>query len=117
MRKIISGTLLGVSLSALFAFTVMNYDPKKSTGEVDQFQGLFIFVDSKPVMEYEYLGTVKSSVSFGDSQYTGVRDRIIKKAKNDFPQADAIIITFKSGGSDKADAIKFKQKKTLNKSF
>jgi hypothetical protein len=75
----------------------MSYETKKSTGEVDQFQGLYIFVDSKSVMEYEYLGTVKSTVSLGDNQYTGVRDRIIKKAKKDYPQADAIIITFKSG--------------------
>ena len=108
MNKLLYGTLLGISTSTLFAFKIMNYEAKKSTGEVDQFQGLFIFVDSKPVMEYEYLGTVKSSVSLGDSQYTGVRDRIIKKAKKDFPEADAIILTFKSGGSDKADAIKFK---------
>lgn len=108
MKKIILGTLLGFTLSALFAFTIMNYEPKKSTGEVEQFQDLYIFVDSKPVMEYEYLGTVKSTLSLGDSQYTGVRDRIIKKVKKDYPQADAIIITFKSGGSDEADAIKFK---------
>jgi len=108
MKKIILGTLLGISLSGLFAFTVMNYEPKKSTGEVEQLQGLYIFVDSKPVKEYEYLGSVKSTISLGDSQYTGVRDRIIKKAKKDFPQADAIMITFKTGGSDQADAIKFK---------
>ncbi len=69
MKKIILGTLLGISLSGLFAFTIMSYEIKKSTGEVDQFQGLYIFVNSKPVMEYEYLGTVKSSAAIGDSQY------------------------------------------------
>jgi len=108
MKKIILAVFIGISFSAFFAFTIVNYQIKKSIADVDQIQGLYIFVDSKPVMDYEYLGTVKSTVSLGDGQYTGVRDRIIKKAKKDYPQADGIIITFKTGGTDKGDAIKFK---------
>jgi hypothetical protein len=52
-------------------------------------------------MEYEYIGTVKTTFGFGDSQYTGIRDKLIKKAKKDFPQADALILHFKTGGSDR----------------
>jgi hypothetical protein len=33
---------------------------------------------------------------------------VLKKAKKYFPQADAIIIICKTGGSDQADAIKLK---------
>jgi hypothetical protein len=108
MKKIFLGTFIVISFTSLLAFTAISYQIKKSTADVDQIQGLYIFVDSKPVMDYEYLGTVKSTVSLGDGQYTGVRDRIIKKAKKDYPEADGIIITFKTGGTDKGDAIKFK---------
>lgn len=111
MKKLILGGLIGMSLATILAFTVAKYDPKKSTAEVEQFQGLYVFVDANPVMEYEYLGTVKSSFSLGDEQYTGVRDRLIKKCKKDYPLANGLILTFKTGGADKADAIKFKEEK------
>lgn len=107
MKKIIIGSLIGISLTSLVAFTVANYEPKKATGEVEQMQGLYIFTDSKPVLEYEYLGTVKATFGM-DSQYQGVRDKLITKAKKDFPAADGLMMQFKSGGTDKCDAIKFK---------
>lgn len=107
MKKIILGSMIGISLTTLVAFAIANYEPKKATGEVEQMQGLYIFTDCKPVLEYEYLGTVKATFSM-DSQYQGVRDKLIRKAKKDFPNADGIILQFKSGGTDKCDAIKFK---------
>ena len=107
MKKIMLGTLIGLSMTSLVAFTAANYEPKKATGEVEQLQGLYIFTDSKPVLEYEYLGTVKATIGW-DSQYQGVRDKLIGKAKKDFPNADGLIMQFKSGGTDKCDAIKFK---------
>ncbi len=85
------------------------YDVKKGTAEVDQYQGVYVFTDSKPVSEYEYLGTVKLTFRIGNSgQYQSVRDVMIKKAKKDYPEADGIIMIFKDGGTDRADAIKFK---------
>ncbi len=85
------------------------YDVKKGTAEVEQYQGLYVFTDSKPVSEYEYLGTVKLTFRIGNSgQYQSVRDVMIKKCKKDYPQADGIIMIFKDGGTDRADAIKFK---------
>jgi hypothetical protein len=107
MRKTIFGFLIGISMTTLFAFVASNYQAKRATGEVEQMQGLYIFTDSKPVLEYEYLGTVKATFGL-DSQYQGVRDKLIKKAKSDFPEADALIMQFKSGGTDRCDAIKFK---------
>jgi len=108
MKKLILGSIIGIILSTTVAFTLANYEPKKSTGEVEQMQGLYIFTDSKPVLEYEYLGTVKASMGM-DSQYQGVRDKLVKKAKKDYPDADGLIMQFKSGGTDKCDAIKFKK--------
>lgn len=108
MKHLIIGCVAGLSLSALFAFKV-SYDLKNSSADVNQVEGLYIFTDSKPVKEYEYLGTVKgNSGGFGDSQYTGVRSRLIKNCKKDFPKADAVILYLNSGEADKADAIRFK---------
>jgi len=81
----------------------------KEMARVNQQQGCYLFVDSKPTADYTFLGTVKTSaVHLGSSQYQGVRDLLIKKIKNDYPDADGIIFNFESGGNDHADAIKFK---------
>ncbi|MEI8201459.1 MAG: hypothetical protein WCH34_00490 [Bacteroidota bacterium] len=109
MKKIILGSFIGICFTTLVAFTIANYEPKKCTGEVQQLEGYYIFVDSRPVMEYEYLGTVKGAViSFGGGQYTTIRNKLIKRAKKDYPRADALIFTFIDGGIDKVDVIKFK---------
>jgi hypothetical protein len=108
MKKYILAIIFSSMLIGLFAFTAISYEAKKSTAEVESIEGLLVFVDSKPVLEYDYLGSVKVSFTLGDTQYQGVRDKFLKKCKKDFPQADGIIIRFKSGGTDVADAIKFK---------
>ena len=101
--------IIALSLIGLVAFKMASYDTKKSTAEVEQYQGLYIFVDGKPVTEYEYMGSVKTTFSLGDSQYSGIRDKLIKRTKDKYPNADGIIITFSSSSSDVADAIKFKE--------
>ncbi len=110
MKKNVFFFALGLLFAGASAFTIHSIDLKKSTAEVEQLQGLYIFTDSKPLMEYEYLGTVsnKGSLGLGDTQYSGVRDKLISRCKKDYPQADGIIFTFKSGGTDRADAIRFK---------
>lgn len=99
-----------IAVLSLSAFTgVKMHEIKNSSAEVDMIEGYYIFVDAKPIKEFEYLGTVSTGgISFGDSQYTGVRDRLIKKAKKDYPKADALIFSFHSGEKDKVDAIRFK---------
>ncbi|MBI49148.1 MAG: hypothetical protein CL850_02535 [Crocinitomicaceae bacterium] len=111
MKKILFGIILILSLSSLFAFTYSAvYDIKNNTSEVNQFEGLLIFTDSKPVKSYEYLGTVKSNTGgFGGSQYEDVRKRLIKNAKKEYPQADGLILFLNKGQADKADVVKFKE--------
>jgi hypothetical protein len=91
-----------VVVFALIAFRVP-HDTNKA--EVNQVQGIFIFTDSKPVADYTYLGTIKSSFVSLNPQYTNIRDRLISKLKEKFPQANGAILSFNSGGADKADAI------------
>jgi hypothetical protein len=94
-------------MAVVLAFTFSQYEPRRSTAEVEQMQGLYIFTDSRPVMEYEYLGTVKTVLTW-DPQYQGVRNKFIKKARKKFPKADGLILHFKSGGFDRCDVIGFK---------
>ena len=111
MKKILLNVFIGSSLLLAVGFTVASYDVKKSTAEVNQIQGIFIFTNSKPLSEYEYLGSIKTSsiVSLGSAQYQPVRDKMIKKIKKDYPQANGAIFYFNNGSADKADAIKFKE--------
>lgn len=98
------GVGLGISISLLLSLQ-STYSAKKSTAEVDQVQGIYVFIESKPVLEYEYLGNVKNTFA---KSITDSRDKLVKKAKETFPNADGIIIRYKDGGTDQADVIKFK---------
>lgn len=80
-----------------------------SRASVNQVQGIYVFTDSRPADPYEYLGSVKSTVTFGGSQYQATRDRLIKRLKNDFPTAQGAILYFTAGAPDRADAIKFQE--------
>lgn len=102
-----------IFLAALLIFVGISWknSSDNSLAKANQVQGLYIFTDSTPMGEYEYLGTVKNSgaVSFRSGQYEPVRNSLIKKVKDDYPSATGIIFHFLKGGSDKADAIRFKQ--------
>ncbi|MCA4899518.1 MAG: hypothetical protein ACK514_10920 [Bacteroidota bacterium] len=107
MKKVCIGLIIGLTTSFLLSMTTIQ-ETKKSHAEVDQYQGIYVFTDSKPLKEYEYLGTVKLTLGLGSGQYQNVRNVLIKRAKKDYPQADGLIMNFKDGGTDRADAIKFK---------
>lgn len=92
----------------LFVAASVSYEVKPTTGEVIQIEGLYIFTDCKPVKEYVYLGTVKNSAGINNPQYSNVRDYLIKRAKKEYDDADALILTLNAGGADVCDVIKFK---------
>jgi hypothetical protein len=104
----------------IFTFTILSFacfsqncKPKKGEAKVLQADnGLYVFVDSTPTVEYKVLGTVKAGSTAGKlfvdaAEYPEKRDRLIKKAKKEFPEAEGVIIYFKELGSDTAEAIKF----------
>jgi len=93
----------------LFALLIAaRTNPNVNHAEVNQLQGVYIFTDSKPVQDYEYLGTVKTGIGFNSGQYQPVRDLMIKKIKKQYPNADGAIFYFNDGNADRCDAIKFK---------
>jgi hypothetical protein len=108
MKKLVS-FILGLSIFILISFTISStYESKNSTAEVEQVSGIYIFVDSKPVKEYEVLGTVKIAVMRSGPEYIWVRDHLIKKIKKNFPEANGAIFDFNVPGSNNCDAIRIK---------
>lgn len=103
-KKTIIAFVAGIAIVSLFSFKMM-YEVKKSTAEVEQQQGLYIFILNKPVLTYDYLGSVKKTLAWSGKPEE-MLNSMIKKVKNDFPNADAIIFT--TIAMDKADAIKIK---------
>lgn len=108
MKKLIYPFICALLIFSSIAATVA-YEAKNSTAEVEQYEGIFIFTDSKPVKEYDYLGTIKGpSITWDGGQYFGLRNSLIKKCKKDYPSANALILHPNNNGFDKADVIKFK---------
>ena len=93
--------------SSIFLSAYKIISTNNSSANVEQQQGLYLFMFSKPTSEYEYLGSVKKSIAW-TGQPTEMLNSMIKKIKRDFPLADGVIFT--SADMDKADAIKFKEK-------
>ena len=108
MKKLIFGILIGICFTALIGAGIEAYTVSKKTAEVQIYQNIKVFTDCTPVMEYEYLGTIKLGISFTSGQYQPIRDSFIKSAKKQYPQCDGIILHFVDGGVDSADVIKFK---------
>lgn len=106
MKKQVMALITGVALMLSLAFRTVNYEPKASTAEVEQMEGLYIFTDSKPVKDFEYLGSEKVTLMLGTPSYKDIRDKLIKKVKKEYPGANAIVLHF--GTTDKADAIRIK---------
>jgi hypothetical protein len=108
MKKSIIYTAIAIAFITLSAFTIQQ-TLKKGYAEVDQQKGFYIFVDSKPLMEYEFLGEVKAAgMHWSTPQYTEIRNELIDRCSKDYPRADGIIIYFITGQRDRAEAIKFK---------
>jgi len=109
--------LILLTTSILLCFNTIGFAQPKTLGDdlsltrVKKAQGVYIFVRSEPVFEYDYLGTIKSSISwYKNDNLTGdCFDKVIQKARKKFNMFDAII--FSSLSMDKADIIRFKKTK------
>ncbi len=107
MKKVILVILCALTLNV---FAQAPAPVEKTLAKVDNIEGMLIFVNSTPVAEYQYLGTVKFANTFSlkESQYTHQRDVLIKRAKEKYPEANGLIFHFVVGSPDTAEAIKFK---------
>lgn len=104
MKKTLFLMLL-LPVSALAGY----YLAELNQATVNQEQGLYLFIESTPAGDYEYLGTVKNTVTFGSGQFADVKKILIKKAKKEYPEANGLILHFVNGGTDYADAVILKR--------
>lgn len=109
MKKQLTPFLFGISLILIFSFANKTIEIKQTSAEVSRLNGMAVFIESEPLMDYEVLGDVKYDGTFGvTGQYQEVRDALIRKAKKKHKDAEGIIIRFCNGCTDRADVIKFK---------
>lgn len=100
--------LAGIALTLSIAFKSSEPDMmevKITTADVEQMNGLYVFIHSKPVKPYETLGTYAPKVVWSDESNKLI-NHMVTKGKEKFPEATAIIFTSDDLGT--ADLIKFK---------
>ncbi|WP_395804182.1 hypothetical protein [Daejeonella sp.] len=79
-----------------------------SHSKVNQYQGVNVFVDSEPLNEYEYIGSVLDKGKSNIFQYSDLRDKLIVTCKKEIVNSKAIVLKLVYGGTDTGDVIKFK---------
>lgn len=94
MKKGISILIVIVTILVVFLYLRFNYTKKTNElGNANQIEGLTVFTDNDPILEYEQLGTVNIDTSkLQDAEYDHMRDQLILKAKTQFANAEGIII-------------------------
>lgn len=105
MKKYLFSFALGLAVAALFSFQA-TYQVKKGTAEVEYVSGVYVFNQSTPVMEYEFLGKVNMPEIKMTGKPKEMTNTAIKRVLKQYPEADGII--FQSENMSKVDAIKFK---------
>ena len=88
-----------------FAIARGSKDTKK-TAEVNQSQGIYIFIQSRPTQEYEVLGTVEKHGIVWSGKPREMLKIMINRAKRDYPQCEGVI--FDNVQMTHAICIKFK---------
>ena len=73
---------------------------------VERTQGILVFTDNEPVCKYEILDRDKNHYSW-NSSYGAIKNKLIKRALKDFPEADGIILEMSNQHADGAVIIKF----------
>lgn len=99
MKKLILGLAIFAAIS--FAPPV-----SKDTARVKQVSGLFIFIESAPVADYEVLGTVKKGGIVWNGKAAEMVTIMVRRARRDYPNAEGIV--FDDITLDHATVIKFR---------
>lgn len=94
---------------SLFSFAQELF--KKNLAEVNQYSGIYVFFDCKPLREYEYITTMKKNCVA--KSITDAFQKYAAMAKKEFPQCDGIIFhdMQMDFSKDRFDVIKFKEPK------
>ena len=99
-QRILFGAVLLIALVTGFRVAPTS----NANATVEQIEGIYIFVQSKPTEPNDYLGSIKRG-GFLETPTEMLRG-IIKKAKKQYPDVQGVIV---DRDYEKADCVKFKQ--------
>lgn len=97
-------SIFGPNKAAAISFTGGETD--KQLGKVLTYNGIHLFVDSRPVRPYRTLGKVKKHWAW-TREYEEMRNGLVKKAVRKFPEADAVVLNLPLGRAHEAEVIAF----------
>jgi hypothetical protein len=113
MRQSFKPTLGSIFFALIITlFFSIGGDTRRDLARANQYQGIYVFTDCTPEREYTILGSIRpkgkgwAAMGMKDVQYENTRDGMVSQCKDDYPQADGLILHL--GKKDEADAIKFK---------
>lgn len=96
MKKYILIVTVVVLVSMLSSHT---HTSSINSAIVNQEQGLYLFIESKPSGEYTYIGDVSLNVVMNNS-YSEVKGSLIKKCKQKYPSANGIIMNISNTSAE-----------------
>ena len=111
MKRNIFHLIVGTICVAIFSFNPVavagnkDKDTKKQA-EVNQSNGIYIFVQSRPVQDYDVLGTVEKKGVVVSGRPREMFKTIIRRAKRDYPECEGVI--FDNLQLNHASCIKFR---------
>ncbi len=78
----------------------------KSVCRVNRQEGLYVFCDCTPVVQYDKLGEIVGAGGMS-TMYGDIRNRLLKKVHNKrkYKEANGVILHLVEGGYDRAEAI------------
>jgi hypothetical protein len=100
------------AMTVFILFILTSGTHRTDLARVNQYQGIYVFTDCMPEADYQVLGSARpkgkgwAAMGMKDVQYENTRDGMVKVCKEDYPNADGIILHL--GKRDEGDAIKFK---------
>ena len=88
MKKIV-GLLAVAVLMSVSAFS------QKPTyyAKVKKLEGIYLYVSSEPVEDYEILGTLQKKGLFWTGSFSEITNFFLKKCKKEYPKANGIIFS------------------------
>lgn len=106
--KTFFGKIAALTLLVSISLSSFAQDYDKSVARVQKNNGIFAFCDNEPISDYEIVDRAKVSISWS-GQFNEIRNKLVKKAVKDYPNADGIVISMSNSSSDKAIILKFKE--------
>lgn len=103
MKKIIIVSVIIALVASSFTIAA---EISNGSAEVEQVQGVYIFVHAKPSKSFEYLGTVSSPAVIKNYKASYLIDLMVKRAKEKHPTCNAVI--FKNADLIEVEAVLIK---------